>query len=317
VYPQIPLPRSEAGPTGPERLRAEISSWARSQPMRDLVTRFGESFPAGDLGAVLRGLDEISERKWNFREGKWTRAEARSHNLHRHFDAGQIAQVTASSAALGLTSTSAPVWRNYDHLLILASYLDSCLERAARAAHLVSNGVSATEVTALASYRALEDYDHRAGADLGIDSIRHEADAMDIAIRRAFGVADTVIERDDRIRSYRTPAGLPVSVVVAVPIRADSTRANTGDTYQEWVSHFAPYRARILIVTTSYFVPFQHCDAVRMIGLPRECEIETIGVNPPVTAHEPAGYGVTTADYLMEIRSAIRSMRSLHASVDG
>lgn len=109
-------------------------------------------------------------------------------------------------------------------------------------------------------------------------------------------------------RRYRTAAGVPVSVIAA----ASSTngRANTVDTYREWESTEVADGDRLLLVTTTYFVPFQHCDAIRVFGLGRHrCGIDTIGVAPE--------YALTTTDHLMEIRSAVRSMRALHTALAG
>jgi hypothetical protein len=65
----------------------------------------------------------------------------------------------------------------------------------------------------------------------------------------------------------------------------------------------------VLVVTTDLFVPFQHCDAVRLLGLPYGCAVETVGFDTSTT--------VRTFELLQEVRSAIRSMRALADAVKG
>jgi hypothetical protein len=92
-------------------------------------------------------------------------------------------------------------------------------------------------------------------------------------------------------------------------------RANTGDSLVAWATSVepTPTRARLLLVTTDVFVPFQHCDAVRLLGLPYGCTIDTIGHD---TAANPWVRPTRPFLVLQEIRSAIRSMVLLHEALN-
>ena len=72
------------------------------------------------------------------------------------------------------------------------------------------------------------------------------------------------------------------------------------------------------MVTAPIYVPFQHCDALRVLAVPYGCGVDTVGVDPGLPAlralPEPT---LTPGRYLQEIRSAIRSMRHLHAALSG
>ena len=75
---------------------------------------------------------------------------------------------------------------------------------------------------------------------------------------------------------------------------------------------------RLLIVTTTYVVRFQHCDANQVLGLSDyRCCIDTVGIDRADSRPEALAHELSTTDYLMEFWSAIRSMRKLHATVSG
>ncbi|MFD0785196.1 hypothetical protein ACFQZ8_14920, partial [Micromonospora azadirachtae] len=94
-------------------------------------------------------------------------------------------------------------------------------------------------------------------------------------------------------------------------------RAHTADTQRFWAGHarLSP-SDQVLLVTHPIYVPFQHCDALRTLAVPYGTGMDTIGVDPampdPARLPEPT---LTPGRYLQEIRSAIRSMRSLHTAL--
>jgi hypothetical protein len=95
-------------------------------------------------------------------------------------------------------------------------------------------------------------------------------------------------------------------------------RANTADTCRFWTEEVTPLRGgeRILVVTTALYVPFQHCDALTMIGLPYGCVVDTIGHDPSILDDDLFLPAPTPAHHLQELRSTILSMRRLVAAVD-
>jgi hypothetical protein len=325
MHSPVPLPSYLTGEEDIAALREEIEAWVVSEPMRALVRAFGEAFPTGDLATILARLEAISSRHWDFREGRLTRAEARTRNRHRYFPSEQRRQVIASATALGFVDPASPRHARYDHILVLGSYLDACLARAARAAQLIGAGTATAEVCGLTSFRPAEEYDRQVARSLDLPAGEHEFDLMDLAMRRTFGVNEPKQEKAEPepagagclrlYRRYMTDAGLPVSVLSAAAAN-QLTRANTADTYRDWAATNATAGDRLLIITTTYFVPFQHCDAIQVLGLSHyRCGIDTIGIDPANSRPEVLAYELSAADHLMEIRSAVRSMRALHATV--
>ncbi|MFR9778307.1 hypothetical protein ACL02O_19915 [Micromonospora sp. MS34] len=317
---EVPLPG--AAGTGGDEIAAGVRAWIQSPPLRALVRHFGGEWPAGDLAAVLAGLDDFSARHWDFREGR-ERPEARE----PAFDPATVGLVLAAADALGLVRAAPPALPRYAHLLVLGGLAHACVRRTGYAAHLVRTvaGVSG-EVAVLGSFRALSAAESRTLARAGVTGCATEVDALDAAVRAAFGVTTPSEETGDDAdhphrawssRTYR-PAGLPPVRVLAAPSSEPGRRrAHTADTQRFWAEHVR-LRAGdpVLMVTAPIYVPFQHCDALRTLAVPYGCGIDTIGVDhalaAPARVPEPT---LTPGRYLQEIRSAIRSMRALHAAV--
>ncbi|MGR6320878.1 hypothetical protein Q2K19_21380 [Micromonospora soli] len=317
----VALPAGAAGMTGPE-LAAGVGAWVDSPPLRALVGHFGGDWPAGDVPAVLAGLDEFSARHWDFREGR-ERPEAREPD----FDPATIRLVLDSAAALGLVRAAPPALPGYAHLLVLGGLAHACLRRTAYAAHLVRTvaGVSG-EVAVLGSFRMLSAAESRMLADAGVSGCATEVDALDAGVRAAFGVTTPSEETGDDAdhphrawssRTYRPAGSPPVRVLAAPSSEPDRRRAHTADTQRFWAEHVRLATGDgVLMVTAPIYVPFQHCDALRTLAVPYGCGIDTVGVDPALTGlarvPEPT---LTPGRYLQEIRSAIRSMRALHAAL--
>ncbi|PSK64416.1 hypothetical protein B0E53_03630 [Micromonospora sp. MH33] len=313
------LPAGAVGTTRAE-LAAGVRAWVDSPPMRALVGHFGGDWPAGDLSAVLAGLDDFSARHWDFRGGR-ERPDARE----PAFDPATVGLVLDAATALGLVRAAPPALPRYAHLLVLGGLAHACLRRTAYAAHLARmvTGVDG-EVAVLGSFRALSPVESRLLAALGVHGCATEVDALDAGVRVAFGVdapSEEIGETADHphrawsSRTYR-PAGLPPVRVLAAPSgEPDRRRAHTADTQRFWAGRVRLREGDpVLMVTAPIYVPFQHCDALRTLAVPFGCGIDTVGVDPalamPVRVPEPT---LTAGRYLQEIRSAVRSMRGLHA----
>ncbi|MER7457420.1 hypothetical protein [Micromonospora sp. NPDC126480] len=313
----VALPSGQPGTSATE-LVGGVRAWIGSAPLRSLVTHFGGAWPAGDLPALLDGLDDFTARHWDFRAGR-ERPDAREPAL----DPYTRDLVLDAAAALGLVHPVPPARPDYAHLVVLGGLAHACLRRVAYAAHLLRAGVSASgELAVLGSLRPLSEVERRALADAGLPACATEVDVLDLAVRWVFGVPAPAEEDGHEAghphhswssRTYR-PRGLPPVRVLAAPSsEPERRRAHTADTQRFWAGHVALAPGDpVLLVTAPIYVPFQHCDALRTLALPHGCGIETVGVDPALpdvaVLPEPT---LTAGRYLQEIRSAIRAMRTL------
>ncbi|MDQ7904312.1 hypothetical protein RB614_07220 [Phytohabitans sp. ZYX-F-186] len=307
----VPLPSGE-----PAAVLDGVARWITSTPLRDLVTAFGGQWPGGDSPSLLGWLDAFSAAHWDFRGG----AE-RPDAVEPDLDPEVATLVTASAEALGMVGAKPPPRRDYRHVLVLGGLAHACLRRTAYAAHLLHRGTVAGGVGVLGSFRPLSPAER---ALPPVDGCRSEVDVLDLGVRRAFKVDDPV-EADDApdgswsVRTYAPAEGPRVAVLAAPSSEPGRRRAHTADTQRFWAKRAALAQGdRLLVVTAPIYVPFQHCDAVRTLGLPYGCAVDTIGVDPHLADElalpEPT---LTPGRYLQEIRSAIRSMRLLVAALGG
>lgn len=314
TYDPVPLPRSSE----PAAVIDGIDAWIGSAPMRELVTGFGGEPP--DLGPAggLDYLERFSAEHWDFRAGR-ERFETDAARL----DAGTEALVAEAAAALGLRGRIAPRRDRYDHMLILGGLVSSCLFRTRFAAELVAGGVRAGDISGVGGYRRFNDRDLELARLAGFTGGHYEIDAMEEGLKRGFGldrepaIADGGDPGTDpgaawKIAEY--PLGDVRVFAVAAPSSRPGRRPDTADTCRFWADHAVSLRPgdSVLVVTSSLFVPFQHCDALTHIGLPYDCVIDTAGVDTTTLPEPQYRKDYTASTYLQEIRSAIRSMRRLH-----
>jgi len=305
----VPLPPSEP----PRSLLDGIRHWTTSTPMRALVDAFGGKIPDMETGDLLRWLDGFSAEHWDFRRGAERSAAVQ---WEPPPEVGTI--IMQAAWALGMVDPAAPSRADYDHLLVLGGLTPSCRQRMAYAASLIADGLQVGEVAALGSFRPCIPIEL---VQLAATDARFEVDALDFGVREAFGL-DRPLQRHSsgnppewqawRHDTYRTQEQRPIHVLAA-PSSDPGRRAITADTYEFWADRLRIVPgASVLIVTTPLYVPFQHCDAIRILGRHAGCSVETIGFD---RTRIPVGLRTERGDpgrHLQEVRSAIRSMRNLH-----
>ena len=309
-YARVPLPQS----TSAKAAITGIETWIGSAPLRDLLADFGGSPPGGGLAAELEYLEAFSSEHWDFRSGR-----ERFESEPERFAPDRERRIHEAARALGLRDRSRPRLAHYTHVLVLGGMVGSCLSRTGFAAELLAGGVTAEHVTGIGGFRPFGAEEAELAERAGIEGGRFEFDAMEAGVERAFGVTTgPKIEAEgdphrDPNRSWRivshTVGPMTVRAVAAPSSDPDRRRADTADTCRFWAEHVVDLKPgdSVLVVTSSPYVPFQHSDAVACMGLPYDCEIDTVGVEPETGPRDRRAAGAC----LQEIRSAIRSMRRL------
>ena len=322
-FEPVPLPTLDLLSGDRGTLVEGIKAWAISQPIRELVDVFGGSMPQAPLSESLRSIEQFSADHWDFRSG-----EERNLAHERSFSQGEAALIGAAAVALGMTQTDPPRLTQYDHVLILGGLLRACLLRPRYTASLVAHGLLPGDIAAIGGFRPLKGNELELAKSTGLSDVDNEIEAMDAGVRRAFGLEHPALQEVGEaneenpnsswlVRHYEAPPDIPVRVVAAPSSDPDHRRANTPDTYTFWASEvvaLAPMQ-RILLVTTPIYVPFQHCDAIRMLGLPYRVQVETVGIDVTNLHDDVLRQTFTPANFLQEVRSALRSMLQLYEVV--
>jgi hypothetical protein len=318
-YAPVPLPNTHLRTLRAGIFSEKIEEWSHSPPLRDLVGIFGGVIPSEPLGDVLCQLDVWSAGVWDFRAGR-ERHDARAKEFSR-----EVEEAARNAAhALGMIESSYPTEGCYDHMLVLGGLVETCLRRAAFAAEIARGDTVVADVAALAGLRPLIPREVEFCRVTRLVGCATEFDGMEAGVRKGFGLRSEPIremggapETDPRNswRRHIYPGTVPPVQVLAAPSTEPAKRrANTADTYAFWASNGAQLTSNstIVLVTSSLHVPFQHLDALRVLGLQYGCRIETVGIASVTT--EGTAPSVTTT--LQEMRSAILSAMRLYRALD-
>ncbi len=264
---------------------------------------------------MLDGLAEMSA-DWDFRGGR-----------ERNFIEGTPATVNgrqisddlvvAAARALGLVEANAVTDRSFSHLVVLSGLARACVNRTHHAAELMRGGLKAGSVVVLGAHRKLGGAEPEQARALGARELTDEAEVILAATRRAFGLGeptaadtswpapnpDVPEEFQSAWAHYRWPGTEVVIAPSSVPAKR---RANTTDQLRYWAGLAGVGSDDdVLVVTTQIYVPFQHMEAVRVLGLERGCGVYSCGVDAASSLLPARTFG--GRDYLQEIRSALRS----------
>ena len=310
----FPLPPCEPGGPDPAALATWIGQWVSSPAMVELVGHFGGEVPDGPLESVLGWTAEFS-RVWDFRAG----VRERFDTTHVDYGAELDARLRVLTRTLGLGGADRPTRDAYDHVVVLGGGIRLTLGRTDYTARLLAGDLRTRTLAGLGSLRYRDEREQREGIRLGLDPFETEADMMLVALRRLLTLPEPAPQRSGdgwwhRVWAAPHPGVEQVHVLAAASSRPP-LRANTADTLIGWAEHVGTPSAaeRVLLITNDPYVQHQHCDAVRLLGVPYGCGIETIGFDEP--AMREWGRPRATTELLQEVRSSVLAMGRLWAAV--
>lgn len=315
----IELIPCETGGTDRNRVEEAMHAWLRSPAFASLLLAFDGPTVSSDLRRSLALIGAWSEI-WDFRQGL-ERNLSRLTNLTEAQE-----QVTLEAAhSLGLRGRfDKPPRRQYDHALILGGMVRACLLRPFWAAELTRLGFSFRTITAVGGFRQLGGDEPKLAKLAGISKVTDEMDCLEAGLRLAFSIGQelnpeshTGSDPHENWTVRRFHSDPPCLLIAAPSSEPSKRRANTADTYEWWANNVVSLTEedRVLLVTSQIYVPFQHADAVRILGLKYSCGIDTVGVPPDLTAGLPP-QEFSPRHYLQELRSTIRAFHSLLDAID-
>ena len=224
------------------------------------------------------------------------------------------------AAKWGMVNQTKPEKKEYDYILILGGVIMSCLYRTRYAHELIQKyELKVREVVGLTGLRPIADSEKEA-TDTYLADAHTEFDLMKAAVQKEFRVSKlrkrAGKRREELNRSWMVEEyeNSPSICLVAAPSsEPDVRRANTADTFQFWSElKNIGLGKRLLLVTSQIYVPYQHLEGVRILGLSGGHEIETLGFPKEWSA---GLQGLQkTENYLQEIRSTLQAMERLDKS---
>ncbi|WP_346139798.1 hypothetical protein [Kutzneria viridogrisea] len=290
-----------------------MREFVRNPALRGLVEQFGGTWPGGELPEVLATLVEFSA-VWDRRQGA-SRLDIQ--------DGGGFDSERAMVAVeqLGLCDHALPAEAHYDWVFVLGGLAAGCRRRTEHLSRLLTEAhIETGGICLLGSFRDLREAEFAVAAEFAPNATTEVDLLLELATREFPSERAWTIELDgDRASAPRLAqlharrTGHPeMHVFAARSSQPEQRVANTADTYQQAASVLAfPPKARLLVVTTHLYATYQHFDAVRVLGLPHELCVETIGAPPKV-----GGRIWSTAVYLQEVRSTLLAGLRLVTAVE-
>lgn len=301
---RIVMPGDDKGAT----VRQFVADWLGHPALRRIVEAEGGMWPDGNLEDRAEALHRFS--------AKWDR---RSGGERLTMSAGEVAMdvddLLADAAELGMTESRTPTQHVYEHGLTLGGTALASIYRVMHLFGLRAGGVGLTSVGILTALREIAAEERRLvsqRADIAeLADYRTEFDVM-VAAAERFAIGTAEVHRTDHENPHLRAADAQVdgARVLAAPSGDASRRPNTFDNY-------AVYRRnvdagdRLLIVTSSVYLPYQFFVALQALGWKRPLTVEAVGFPPEWMQ------GVLTgpANVLQELRSGLYAARRTLAAL--
>lgn len=295
-----------------DAILAATEAWLDSEEMAELLTRFGHKLTANDLGLRLAEAETLTRDIFDFRRGgeRW---EAQQADFPTRIT--EITDALVERIYRDPTGNPAADLGRYDHALVLGGRINSCLLRGELLAELVSTGLNIGHIWGLGSRRKITPDEQELALSLGAGWAQDELDVMTVALSATFESPQMAtaqrIPGASEVRTLST-APIPVTGLAAAPTPGRA-RATTSDTYRHFgdVAQTSP-GSRILVVTSAIHGPFQHAQALAMLGAVTDVSITTVGAHIGTSSLRQVRTTWTTAEWLQEIRSTIWSMRMMY-----
>lgn len=289
---------------------AEVRDWLTRPALHELVEMFGGRPPAecqGGLRERLTALEAFSE-VWDRRKGGSRLTIAQDDRTL------PVDKILFCAQQLGMIESGVVTGGHYDYALVLGGLSTGCRSRTEYAANLLAQGAfTASDICFLGSFRALMDGEFADAREFApnttteVAMLRALADAEFPSASPWQITVDGRPEEDPRhAQLCGERSGMPRLRLYAARSSDPGRNANTADTYRQFARDVRLDGARVLLVTTHIYAPYQHLDAVRILGVPYRSEIETIGTPPHLSRRD---FDATW--YLQELRSIIRAALAL------
>lgn len=300
-----------------------LIAWFTSEELQKLVHSFGGIIPIEQsTDIVLQWLLSFSE-VWDYR-GKQSKAidsktgeKARWMISQENLTEEQKLCIEQVADALGLRKVQIPQLEQYDYIIALGGARMSCLYRTKYAYHLARQYLKNTgELFLLSSMRKIADSEREATDTYAPHAVT-EYDLMNRAIEEDIGL---IYEESECCHEDSNPnkswciknmvdeiLGIHIESLAA-PSSDENRRANSADTYQFFMECIKKREnLSVLLVTSQIYVPYQHIEAVRMLGLKYRMNIDTVGFPTEWNSNNIQGM-LQYENYLQEIRSALQAI---------
>lgn len=309
-----------------QRYKEKVANWFCSEEIRELVDIFQGNFPEDKSEQeILSWLVEFSDI-WDYRKKQKNSLDATTGERARWLilDAGLSREqkncIDNVIRKLGLLGVGEPTLEQYDYILALGGARMSCMYRTKYAWQMAqqhSEGLKS--LILLGAMRPVAESEREATDTYAPEAVT-EFDLMEVAMYQC----GKEIERTNELFEHNENSNLSwkmnsyvedennISVIsMAAPSTDPVRRANSADSYKFFMEKIAEGKqSSLLLVTSQIYVPYQHIEAVRTLGIPYNVTIDTVGFPVEWNGNNIGGM-MQYENYLQEIRSALQAMDRL------
>ncbi|QQS65225.1 hypothetical protein IPO96_01565 [Candidatus Saccharibacteria bacterium] len=314
IMQQIDKPSVHTYETATSAAVEYVNRIKKAQGFDSVATAFGVQLT--DRGECLEDLQKFTSDFLDFRKGR-ERQEVAPVKLTEQ----QTEAIMTLAHELGMDRATEPTRNSYEFATVLGGADQSNLLRVQYLKEQIEkHELDIPHVVLLGSARDLSDAE-KANTTNYAPGAKTEFDLLNGAMETIFGVvghAERWMDFSNRntndpknlwkVRVYSLSDDTQVLSVSAPQIEG-AKRVNTADTYHFMNEVIGPEYlngSHVLNVTTDLYVPFQHPDALRLLGLPSGAVVETIGFG---------GVDKPASIYAQEINSAIKQTALLSKAI--
>lgn len=314
-----------------QEYKEKIRNWFCSEEIKELVDIFQGNFPkCKSEQEILSWLVEFSDI-WDYRKKQKSSLDITTGERARWLisDAGlskeQKKSIDNVIRELGLLGVGEPTLEEYDYILALGGARMSCMYRTKYAWQMAQKfSAGLKSLVLLGAMRPVAESE-RETTDTYAPSAVTEFDLIEAAMHQCGKEIESTRESFEnsehsnlswRINYYMEKENNIPIISMAAPSTEPVRRANSADSYKFFMEKIAEGKeGSLLLVTSQIYVPYQHIEAVRTLGIPYNISIDTIGF--PVEWNESNRGGMMQYEnYLQEIRSALQAMNRLWKAVE-
>ncbi len=298
-----------------------IRHFLQSREMADILSSFGLQIPdAKDTEELVARYLKISAL-WDYRGKQRTASDARTGEKARWLvsDASvtetQRNAVMRAVAPLGLVGHVSPQAESYDYILALGGARYSCLYRPGYAVDIMGKLHKPPRALVMLSGCRPVAESEREATNTYAPGAQTEYDLINCGIGNRIPLINISEEKKEfenpnysyAVRRAKTKEGVAVLSMAAPSSEPEKRRAHSADTFRFFAGQCGlAENARILLITSEIYVPYQQLEAIRTLAVPENVVVETIGF-PNEWTGQLQGMRAAS-NYLQEIRSAIQAM---------
>lgn len=296
---------------GYESVLGKIKEWISHPQFVSLLKKNGyeveDSLP---LEEKIRRLIDFSDQ-WDFRGMQnRTRWEVADQSMDKETEA-MIYQTARTQELMGC---QIPQKKEYDYGLVLGGARMSCLFRMKYAKKVCEDyGLKVGNIAGLAGMRPVMDTE-RTATDTYAPDAQTEFDLMRAAMYQVYEQPEVICRKQEILENLNASWSVEeyqmgqqkISLLAAPSGEPQKRRTNTADTFSFFVDEKEVGRGKkLLLITSQIYVPYQQLEAVRMLGIPFDHSVETIGFPGEWSA---GLQGLQKPEnYLQEMRSVLQA----------